>query len=113
MCQLAGAAHGSKTLAHDYLSVSPLSHKIVEHKPNIILVITKSQFVVYNRLAKFAEGSVIGKLATNSSTFVGLVQSNYEKISSMVKLNTEGADGIKLSVKSKCSGQSFSKGAKC
>ncbi|XP_064614126.1 integrin beta-1-like [Liolophura sinensis] len=101
-CHLDSDGYYTESTNQDYPSISQLAAKISEENVNVIFAVTEGQFPTYKRLSKYIEGSVAGVLANDSSNIVDLVQKNYNLITSKVKLLTENAEGITVTIKSKC-----------
>ncbi len=71
---------------------------------NVIFAVTENQVDMYKELSAFIEGSTVGELANDSSNVVTLVRENYEKISSIVELKTEGAEDVDVTFRTRCFG---------
>ena len=68
---------GLSFLIQDYPSLSQINRAVKENKINLIFAVTEDQFPTYDRLSKYIEGSIAGKLANDSSNVVELVKDQY------------------------------------
>lgn len=61
----------------DYPSLSQINRAVINNKINMIFAVTEDQFPIYDRLSRYVQGAVAGKLANDSSNVVELVKDQY------------------------------------
>ncbi|GFO07717.1 integrin beta, partial [Plakobranchus ocellatus] len=112
-CHLDGGLY-TKSSELDYPSVGQIVNKIKEKAVSIIFAVTEDQFHIYERLSDIIEGSTIGVLANDSSNIVKLIEENYDKITSKVRLQTQDVgDNITVEFFSRCFGTEEKKRSEC
>ncbi|CAH1789506.1 unnamed protein product, partial [Owenia fusiformis] len=101
-CHLDSTGEYDKSLELDYPSVSQITNMINDKKVNVIFAVTKTVLDTYKSLSDVIKGSSAGELANDSSNVVDLVKDNYNKITSGIELQTQSAENVTVTFKSKC-----------
>lgn len=80
-----------------------------EHHVNIIFAVTENQFHIYNQLTgdsnnslSLIEGSSAGKLESDSSNIVQLIEDEYKKITSTIELKDNATSDVSITYTSSC-----------
>ncbi|RWS27736.1 integrin beta-PS-like protein, partial [Leptotrombidium deliense] len=91
-----------ESLSFDYPSVGQIHQKVKEHDVNIIFAVTKKHFDTYDNLRALISGSSAGVLEADSSNIVDLVKHEYQKITSVVKLEDNATSDVSIKYYSSC-----------
>ena len=100
-CHLSSNIYTEST-KQDYPSISQIASKVMKNNVNLLFAVTDDQFQSYSQLKNFIPGSETGQLAADSSNIVDLVKENYKKITSKVKMSSDGADDVIIRYFSRC-----------
>lgn len=98
-------------LHYNLVFCSQINRKVQEHHVNIIFAVTEGQFHIYNQLTgdsnntfSLIEGSSAGKLESDSSNVVQLIEDEYKKITSAIELKDNATSDVSITYTSACLG---------
>ncbi|XP_032787679.2 integrin beta-PS isoform X1 [Daphnia magna] len=87
----------------DYPSMAQISRQIANNSMNVIFAVPGSMVMTYRDLSLRLLGASVGELTNDSANIVALVQDQYNKISSSVKLTHRASEYVSVSYSSSCS----------
>ncbi|NP_999731.2 integrin beta L subunit precursor [Strongylocentrotus purpuratus] len=97
----------------DYPSIGHLSAKLRENNVIPIFAVTSRRTNLYMKLENYIEGATVGTLDVDSGNIVQLIQSNYDRITSQVRLTSTAPDDVTLSYRANCIDQTYEDTNEC
>lgn len=105
-CHLDQQGYYTQSDKLDYPSISQISNTAQQGSFVIVFLVLPRYERIYKEMSKLIPGSSVAILAMDAVNIVDLIRKKYEEISSSIRLTSDDIpDGIRLEIKSDCSGK--------